>query len=85
MSNAARRHQAFYECLKMRTQLRTVANKGVFAGPSGPSREGPGIGYKIASDTKLLSKGEKKKKIRKGKRKNAKRKRKGKKEKKEHQ
>ena len=26
--------------------------KGVFGGPSGPSREGPGVGHKIVSDTK---------------------------------
>ena len=36
--------------------------KGVFGGPSGPSREGPGVGHKIASDTKQMTKERKKKK-----------------------
>ena len=31
-----------------------VESKGVFGGPSGPSREGPGIGHKIVSDTKQM-------------------------------
>ena len=30
--------------------------KGVFGGPSGPSREGPGVGHKIVSDTKQMTK-----------------------------
>ena len=52
-------------------------NKGVIAGPSGPSREGPGVGEKRASDTKQMIKGGKKKKKKKrGKGGNAKRKRK---------
>ena len=34
-------------------------NKGIIAGPFGPSWEGPGIGHKMASDTK---RGKKKKK-----------------------
>ena len=36
--------------------------KGVFGGPSGPSREGPGIGHKIVSDTKQMTKEREKKK-----------------------
>ena len=39
-----------------------VVNKGVFGGPSGPSREGPGVGHKIVSDTKQMTKEGKKKK-----------------------
>ena len=35
--------------------------KGVFGGPSGPSREGPGVGHKIVSDTKQMIKERKKK------------------------
>ena len=34
--------------------------KGVTGGPSGPSREGPGVGHKIVSDTKQMTKGRKK-------------------------
>ena len=37
-------------------------SKGVFGGPSGPSREGPGVGHKIVSDTKQMTKERKKKK-----------------------
>ena len=33
--------------------------KGVSGGPSGPSREGPGVGLKIVSDTKMSGKREK--------------------------
>ena len=36
--------------------------KGVFGGPSGPSREGPGVGHKIVSDTKQMTKERKKRK-----------------------
>ena len=37
--------------------------KGVPGGPSGPSREGPGVGHKIVSDTKqMTNKREKKEK-----------------------
>ena len=39
-----------------------LTNKGVFGGPSGPSREGPGVGHKIVSDTKQMTKERKKKK-----------------------
>ena len=35
--------------------------KGVFGAPSGPSREGPGVGHKIVSDTKQMTKERKKK------------------------
>ena len=38
------------------------ASKGVFGGPSGPSREGPGVGHKIVLDTKQMTKEKKKKK-----------------------
>ncbi len=34
---------------------------GVTGGPSGPSQEGPGIGHKIVSDTKQMTKERKKK------------------------
>ena len=33
---------------------------GVFGGPSGPSREGPGVGHKIVSDTKQMTRERKK-------------------------
>ena len=42
-------------------------NKGVVGGPFGPSREGPGVRQKMASDTKQMIKGRKKKKKRRGK------------------
>ena len=35
-------------------------NKGVAGGPFGPSREGPGVGHKIVSDTKQMTKKRKK-------------------------
>ena len=34
--------------------------KGVTGGPSGPSREGPGVGHKIVSDAKQMTKERKK-------------------------
>ena len=36
--------------------------KGVFGGPSGPCREGPGVGHKIVSNTKQMTKERKKRK-----------------------
>ena len=36
--------------------------KGVYGGPSGPSREGPGVGHKMVSDTKQMTKDRKKSK-----------------------
>ena len=36
--------------------------KGVFAWPSGPFREGPGVRHKIVSDTKQITKERKQKK-----------------------
>ena len=36
--------------------------KGVTGGPSGPSREGPGVGHKIVSDTEQMTKERKKEK-----------------------
>ncbi len=42
-------------------------NKGVPGGPSGPSREGPGVGHKIVSDTKRMTKETEKKKDMRGK------------------
>ena len=30
--------------------------KGVFGGPTGPFQEGPGVGHKIVSDTKQMTK-----------------------------
>ena len=38
-----------------------ATSKGVSGGPSGPSREGPGVGYKIVSDTKQMTKEREKK------------------------
>ena len=38
-----------------------IIYKGVPGGPSGPSREGPGVGHKIVSDTKQMTKERKKK------------------------
>ena len=37
-----------------------MQGKGVFGGPSGPSREGPGVGHKMVSDTKQMTKERKK-------------------------
>ena len=39
-----------------------VVVKGVTGGPSGPSWEGPGVGHKIVSDTKQMTKERKKRK-----------------------
>ena len=39
-----------------------TTTKGVPGGPSGPSREGPGVGHKIVQDTKQMTKKRKKKK-----------------------
>ena len=41
-----------------------MVSKGVFGGPSGPSRKGPGVGHKIVSNTKQMTKEREKKKIR---------------------
>ena len=43
-------------------KVQVYMGKGVFGGPSGPSREGPGVGHKIVSDTKQMTKERKKKK-----------------------
>ena len=48
-------------------------NKGVAGGPFGPSREGPGVRQKMASDTKQMIKGRKKRKKEGGKGKKSKR------------
>ena len=37
-----------------------LATKGVTGGPSGPSREGPGVGHKIVSEIKQMKKERKK-------------------------
>ena len=47
----------------------SYSSKGVSGGPSGPSREGPGVGYRIVSDTKQMTKEREKKKEMSGKRK----------------
>ena len=39
----------------------SMTRKGVYGGPSGPSREGPGVGHKIVSDTKQMTKEKRKK------------------------
>ena len=39
-----------------------ASTKGVFGRPSGPSRESPGVGHKIVSDTKQMTKERKKRK-----------------------
>ena len=54
---------------------------GVFGGPSRPSREGPGVGHRMVSDTKQMTKGKKIKK-RSGKREKCVKKKKWKKERK---
>ena len=41
---------------------RCLVGKGVLGGPSGPSREGPGVGHKVVSDTKQMIKERKKRK-----------------------
>ena len=43
-----------------------TTTKGVPGGPSGPSREGPGVGHKIVSDTKQITKERKKRSWRRG-------------------
>ena len=60
-----------------RNSVPLYISKGVTGGPSGPYREGPGVGYKIVLDIKQMTK-EKKKGVGKGK--NVERKRKWKKE-----
>ena len=35
---------------------------GVYGGPSGPSQEGPGVGHKIVSDTKQMTRDKREKK-----------------------
>ena len=62
------------------TQIIPDATKGVFGGPSEPSREGPGVGHKIVSDTKQMTKERKKKKKMSGKREKCVKKKKWKKE-----
>ena len=57
-----------------------TATKGVFGGPSGPSREGPGVGHKIVSDTKQMTKEKKKEKKMSGKKEKCVKKKKWKKE-----
>ena len=42
--------------------LRKVQAKGVFAGPSGPLREGPGVRHKTVSDMKHNSRGKEERK-----------------------
>ena len=43
-----------------------MGSKGITGGPSGPSREGPGVRHKIVSDTKQMAKAVDKKKTSKG-------------------
>ena len=45
-----------------------VMVKSVNGGPSGPPREGPGVGHKMVSDTKQMTKERQKKKKMSGKR-----------------
>ena len=48
---------------RMQRSITMLLIKGVFGGPSGPFREGPGVGHKIVSDTKqMTNKREKKEK-----------------------
>ena len=54
-------------------------SKGVSGGPAGPSREGPGVGYKIVSDTIQMTKERKKRKKMSGKRESCVKKKKGRK------
>ena len=46
---------------RMQRSITMLLIKGVFGGPSGPFREGPGVGHKIVSDTKQMTKERKKK------------------------
>ena len=43
--------------------LMIPTDKGVPGGPSGPSREGPGVGHKIVSDTKQTKETKERKKM----------------------
>ena len=45
----------------IRVASHPLISKGVPGGPSGPSREGPGVRHKIVSDTKKMTKERKKK------------------------
>ena len=49
-------------CVCLSVHVAIIIIKGVFGGPSGPSREGPGVGHKIVSDTKQMTKERKKRK-----------------------
>ena len=62
------------------TKHKQAVLKGVSGGPSGPSREGPGVGHQIVSDTKQMKKERKKKKKMSGKREKCVKKKKWKKE-----
>ena len=53
---------------KLQGRAQIPPTKGVTGGPSGPSREGPGVGHNIVSDTKQMSKERKKRKKMSGKR-----------------
>ena len=44
-------------------EVMVVVVKGVYGGPFGPSRDGPGVGHKIVSDTKQMTKEKKEKKM----------------------
>ncbi len=48
-------------CLSQCLPCIHTLSKGVPGGPSGPSREGPGVGHKIVSDTKQMTKKREKK------------------------
>ena len=45
-----------------RNSVPLYISKGVTGGPSGPYREGPGVGYKIVLDIKQMTKERKKRK-----------------------
>ena len=62
MTTGQERLWTFTQCSLNQVFVVIVVVKGVFGGPSGPSREGPGVGHEIVSDTKQMTKERKKKK-----------------------
>ena len=65
-NSGKRSSSGFFGNVSMINQIKYVYSlptKGVFGRPSRPSREGPGVGHKIVSDTKqMTNKREKKRK-----------------------
>ena len=64
-NSGKRSSSGFFGNVSMINQIKYVYSlptKGVFGRPSGPSREGPGVGHNIVSDTKQMTKERKKRK-----------------------